>query len=146
MQRLLALKPGEPVTLRVDGFAGKWLKMNKGRDGRPTDGLKPQDAAKAYWGGLYKQHRGKIVSVEIVDPGEVLNTAVPSEYGPGGSSAKNLAEETIAFRQRLERADPVMRKAAIAALLDAGKQIYAPDDNFKFSRDEIYDRDEDGRG
>ena len=62
--RLNALRGGEIIELRIDGFDGIWRKMADGRDGRSTPGIRPVGAAQAFWKELYASRRGDVVDVE----------------------------------------------------------------------------------
>ena len=64
--RLLGLDGGAPIRLRVDGFEGIWVKMDDGKDGRPTNGIKPIGPAKEHLAELFKTKRGEIVEVEAL--------------------------------------------------------------------------------
>jgi len=141
-RHLGALTAGAVVALKVDGVAGKWVKMDNGKDGRPTPGLRPLGAVKDYWNALFNEKRGELVTIELAG-GDDAGPATPHTTP---SPRAGLAEEAVEFRNRLERADPIMRKAAIAALLDTGRQTFVPQDGFRFNRDEIHDRDGDRRG
>jgi len=63
--KLIALSEGEMIELEVDGFKGVWKKMDAGKDGRPTDGIKPILGARERWGEL-QDHRGTLVSIKEV--------------------------------------------------------------------------------
>ena len=62
--RLNALRGGETIELRIDGFRGTWRKMADGRDGRSTPGIRPIGAAQTFWKELYASRRGDVVDVE----------------------------------------------------------------------------------
>lgn len=64
--RLVALGEGEQITLKVDNIEGRWARMRTGRDGRPTDGIKPVGAMAAVWARL-QARRGELVRLEIPD-------------------------------------------------------------------------------
>ncbi len=66
-ERILALTPGDTVGLRVDGVLGAWRRMDDGRDGRPTRGIRPVGRAQAFWRELYAERRGDVVEVELMD-------------------------------------------------------------------------------
>ena len=73
-ERVLALRPGELLMLKVDGVPGSWRKMDDGRDGRPTLGVRPMGPAAKFWRKLYRERRGEIVDVEIAEassPGSI---------------------------------------------------------------------------
>ena len=63
--RIFTLAPGEVIELEVDGIVGKWEKMRKGRDGRPTMGIKPIGPMKEIWKRL-QSRRGDVVEVREV--------------------------------------------------------------------------------
>jgi len=65
--RIEALDAGETIELEVDGVRGTWRKMDQGRDGRPTPGIRPLGSAQAFWRELYKSRRGAVVSVSLAD-------------------------------------------------------------------------------
>ena len=79
--RLLALAAGEVVRLVVDDFAGVWSKMEDGKNGVPTPGLKPIGPAQARWRELYRERRGELV--EIREPGEARKTVLRKTSEPG---------------------------------------------------------------
>jgi hypothetical protein len=60
---LLALEAGALVALEVDGVQGTWVKMEDGKDGTPTPGLKALGAARTHWHGLFKTKRGAVVTI-----------------------------------------------------------------------------------
>jgi hypothetical protein len=63
--RLAALEPGERVDLEVGGVVGRWEKMRVGRDGRPTDAIKPIESMKDVWTKMQRE-RGRMVEVRQV--------------------------------------------------------------------------------
>lgn len=64
--RIEALEAGETIELEVDGVAGTWRKMDQGKDGRPTPGIRPLGSAQAFWRDLYRSRRGAVVSVSLM--------------------------------------------------------------------------------
>ena len=71
--RLTALEPQARVLLRVDGARMAFRRMQDGRDGRPTLGLRPDADFVQQWNALYETKRGEMVSLELesvqgVDP------------------------------------------------------------------------------
>ena len=64
-QELLQLAAGELIELQVDGFRGMWKKMDDGRDGRPTPGIKAIGKAREHWHGL-QDRRGALVPIKFV--------------------------------------------------------------------------------
>ena len=62
---LVNLAAGDLVELRVNGFQGVWKKMEDGKDGRPTPGIKGLGKARDHWHGL-QENRGDLVSIQFV--------------------------------------------------------------------------------
>lgn len=62
-QRIRALPENDAIVLRVEGRTIRFRKMRDGRDGRPTDGLKPDPDFLTIWRGL-QARRGTLVTVE----------------------------------------------------------------------------------
>ncbi len=60
---LLALEAGALVKLDVDGVVGTWVKMDDGKTGEPTPGLKALGASRDHWHRLFREHRGAVVEV-----------------------------------------------------------------------------------
>lgn len=60
---LLALEAGELVALEVGGVPGIWVKMDDGKDGAPTPGLKALGSAREHWHGLFRSSRGAVVPI-----------------------------------------------------------------------------------
>ena len=91
-QRVLALHPGEVIQLAVDGVAGTWCKMDDGRDGRPTRGLRPLGRTQAFWRELYAKRRGDVVSLELAAEAEAgPRNPLPIQPPPGVSPAERAA-------------------------------------------------------
>lgn len=62
-EKIIAMKEGELIELEVEGFRGMWKKMDDGKDGRPTPGIKALGKAKDHWHALQDQ-RGELVSIK----------------------------------------------------------------------------------
>jgi hypothetical protein len=60
---LLALAAGALVKLDVDGVVGTWVKMDDGKTGDRTPGLKALGAARDHWHRLFRERRGAVVEV-----------------------------------------------------------------------------------
>lgn len=65
VDRLLALEQNAPITLRIDGKPVLFRKMRDGADGRPTQGVRPDEAFKDFWSALYRERRGERVAIEL---------------------------------------------------------------------------------
>lgn len=63
--RLDRMSAGALIELVVDGVRGHWRKMDDGKDGRATPGLRGIGPARDHWHAL-QDERGKLV--EIVAP------------------------------------------------------------------------------
>lgn len=64
-RRLTSLKPNAPVALRIEGKPVLFRKMRDGADGRPTPGLRPDEAFKDFWNALYRERRGEKVEIDL---------------------------------------------------------------------------------
>ena len=113
--RIEALDAGETIELEVDGVRGTWRKMDQGKDGRPTPGIRPLGSAQAFWRELYKSRRGAVVSVSLADSG-----AQTTRFAALGRT-------------------PVDRQAALEALLGMQGQGWRSDGS-GFDRDEAHRR------
>jgi len=60
--KIVAMTEGDLIELEVEGFRGIWKKMDDGKDGRPTPGIKGIGKAKEHWHGL-QDKRGELVSI-----------------------------------------------------------------------------------
>ncbi len=67
VSRIAELKPNAPISLRIDGKPVLFRKMRDGGDGRPTPGIRPDEAFKDYWNALYRERRGEAVEIELDD-------------------------------------------------------------------------------
>jgi len=61
--KLLSMEQGSLIELIIDGEKGTWTKMDDGKDGRSTPGIKAILSAKAHWHGL-QEKRGELVTIE----------------------------------------------------------------------------------
>jgi len=57
-----AMPAGTLIELTVDGVRGHWRKMDDGKDGRPTPGLRPIGPSRDHWHAL-QGSRGSLVEV-----------------------------------------------------------------------------------
>lgn len=62
--KLVGLEAGDLAELEIDGFRGMWKKMDDGKDGRATPGIKPLGKARVHWHSL-QDRRGDLVSIEL---------------------------------------------------------------------------------
>lgn len=65
--RILEMKAGELIDLKVDDLRGTWQKLPDRVDGTPTPGLKPLGAAAPKWHEARDERRGGIVNIESCD-------------------------------------------------------------------------------
>jgi len=119
-QRILDLQAGETINLTVDGMPGTWRKMDDGKDGRPTRGIRPLGRTQDVWRSWFSARRGELVNLEL------------TAGGAGAPRAPHLLSRPLA-RSDHERA------AALEALLDAGNQGWRSEGPYG-SRDELHER------
>ena len=124
--RLVAMRAGETVELCIDNVTGTWRKMDNGKDGRPTPGLRPLGKAKAHWGRLYESRRGDVIGLDAV-----------------ALVASGMAEETRPFEPappsgKLVRTEESRKRALESLLSQAGKGWRS--DGPYGPREELYDR------
>jgi hypothetical protein len=62
-EELLGLQAGTLVVLEVDGVTGTWVKMEDGKNGSPTPGLKALGVARDHWHGLFRANRGAVLKI-----------------------------------------------------------------------------------
>ncbi len=62
--RLIKMSAGELIELEVDGVRGMWKKMDDGKDGRPTPGVKGIGKARDHWHEL-QDKRGELASIKL---------------------------------------------------------------------------------
>jgi hypothetical protein len=69
LQKFIIQAPqGKTMFLEIDGVAGNWIKMNDGRDGRPTNGIKPTTYTKnSSWAKIRAQKWGTLVSIRLLE-------------------------------------------------------------------------------
>ena len=61
-EKLNQMPAGTLIELSVDGVQGHWRKMDDGKDGRPTNGLRAIGTAKDHWHAM-QDDRGKLVDI-----------------------------------------------------------------------------------
>jgi hypothetical protein len=126
-RRVLDLQGGETLDLVVDGIRGAWRKMDDGRDGRPTMGIRPIGRMQDFWRELYSSRRGDVVSLEL-----------PQSEKEGALDRSGLIFAPLA---RTEEA----RKAALDALLSLKDAGYR-NTGVVVTRDDMHDRQLDREG
>jgi hypothetical protein len=66
--RIRSLSQNAPLLLLVEGVPVRFVKMRDGKDGRPTEGLRPADAeAHRFWRAM-QERRGERVRIALADP------------------------------------------------------------------------------
>jgi hypothetical protein len=91
-ERLLAMSPGAVIELEVGGICGRWAKANAGRDGRPTNAIKPVGTMKEVWKD-FQLRRGSYVSVHEIRFADTYLASLNSTL-----SEWNSPEDDEAFR------------------------------------------------
>jgi hypothetical protein len=119
--RVMALRGGETIELIVDGVKGTWRKMDDGRDGRPTSGVRPIGRMQDFWRELYAKRRGDVVPLEAAE-----TKAAPVIYPALGKT-------------------PEERKAALEALIGLADEGYRSN-GLVITRDDMHDRELDREG
>ena len=61
--KILGLPQGKLIELVIDGWRGTWVKMDDGKDGRPTPGLKALGEGRRKWHAM-KEMRGALVPID----------------------------------------------------------------------------------
>ena len=64
--RLSALEPEAEVTVEVDGVTGKWQRMKRGVDGRPTEAIRPIGEMKTIWNEWFRNRKGDKVTLRVL--------------------------------------------------------------------------------
>ena len=64
--RLRSLRDEEYINLETDGVVGRWVRMKTGKDGRPTEAIRPEGSMKDVWGKWYNSRRGETVPLREV--------------------------------------------------------------------------------
>ncbi len=126
--RISNLSAGEVLDLRIDGVEGPWRKMDDGRDGRSTPGLRPLGRAQDFWRELYKSRRGDVVSLEAEHS---------AEWGVGEQGAI-FETRVVQTARTLVRTDE-SRQAALEAFLALVGQGWKSEGR-AMTRDEMHER------
>ena len=61
-EAIRALSPGDTIDLEIAGVVGTWEKMRDGRDGRPTQAIRPVGSMRETWRSMQAK-RGQILQV-----------------------------------------------------------------------------------
>lgn len=61
-EHIVKLPPGGLIDLEVDGIVGHWQKANVGKDGRPTQAIKPVGPMREIW-KQFQRRRGEMIIV-----------------------------------------------------------------------------------
>ena len=68
-RRVKELEQNAPIILRIDGNLLLFRKMRDGKDGRRTQGLRPDATARDRWEAM-QTRRGEFVKVALVEEGQ----------------------------------------------------------------------------
>ncbi|TCS16080.1 hypothetical protein [Caulobacter sp. BK020] len=126
--RVAGLGAGEILSLTIDGVEGPWRKMDDGKDGRPTPGVRPLGRAQEFWRELYRTRRGDVVSLEV-------HWATQPGVEEQGAAFETRAVEAS---RRLVRTDE-SRQAALDAFLALAGQGWKSEGR-TMTRDEMHAR------
>lgn len=132
VKRLVALRAGETVELSIDGVTGTWRKMDDGKDGRPTPGLRPLGMARDHWSRLYDSRRGDVVGLETLAPRATGTAEEPRPFEPAPPSRKLMRNDES-------------RKRALESFLALAGQGWRSEDR-TLTRDDMHDRNLDREG
>jgi hypothetical protein len=124
-ERVLGLQGGETLDLVVDGVRGAWRKMDDGRDGRPTTGIRPIGRMQDFWRELYSGRRGDVVTIELPQADDAVERS--------GLTFSSLART------------PEERKSALEAMLSLKGAGYR-NNGVVITRDDMHDRELDREG
>lgn len=89
VRRIRTLPANAPLVLRIEGRPMRFRKMNDGRDGRPTDGVKPDADSSEAWQALQARRR-ETITVEpdaSVDPYLLSLSAMLTEWNSPDDAA-----------------------------------------------------------
>lgn len=125
--RVLGLKGGETLDLVVDGVRGSWRKMDDGRDGRPTKGIRPIGRMQTFWRELHASRSGDVVSIEL----------------PQGEAGAEAERPSLLFPALARTEDE--RQAALEAFLKLAGAGYRSN-GLIITRDDMHDRELDREG
>ena len=78
LERLRQLRDDEEISLEADGVVGRWKRMRTGKDGRPTEAIKPDGAMKKVWNDWYKTRKGEMI--------ELREAVLADDYLAAGSA------------------------------------------------------------
>jgi hypothetical protein len=65
-RRLNDLREEDAIHLVADGVVGRWTRMKRGKDGRPTAGIKPDGEMKKIWNDWFRSRKGEEIVVQEV--------------------------------------------------------------------------------
>jgi hypothetical protein len=92
-ERLRGLPDEASLTLEIDGVVGNWSRMKTGRDGRPTEAIKPYGPMKKVWSEWYRSRKGASVPIREVKTAESYLASVSKTMDEW-----NSREDDEAFR------------------------------------------------
>ncbi len=65
VSKIMSLEQNTLVALIIEDKPVLFRKMRDGKDGRPTDGIRPDEDFKEFWKEMYETRRGEVVSIEL---------------------------------------------------------------------------------
>ena len=66
VERLRRLEPEQELTLETGGVIGRWQRMNTGKDGRETLGIRPVGSMKSIWNDWFRSRKGDLIEIREV--------------------------------------------------------------------------------
>jgi hypothetical protein len=89
--RLRELPDNAVITLEVDGVVGNWIRMKTGKDGRPTEAIRPYGPMKQIWSEWYRNRRGRAVPIREIQVADTYLKSVSGQFSEWDSPEDNEA-------------------------------------------------------
>lgn len=84
-ERLMNLNDNEQINLEADGVVGAWIRMRTGRDGRPTEAIRPFGGMKTVWSAWFKNRKGEFIPLREIKMAdnhlELVTSLFPEWHG-----------------------------------------------------------------
>lgn len=93
--RIRTLPENQPLQLLVEGTLVRFVKMRDGKDGRPTDGLRPADEeAHRFWRAM-QARRGERIRVALPEASGTLLTSIGALLSEWDSEEDAIAYDRL---------------------------------------------------